>query len=152
VSIETILVPTDFSDDARAALEAAIDLAESFDARLVVVHAYYVDIPAVYGGVGGISGDFLVPGDVVAPVREGAEQAVETLLEELRGRGIEADGSAVMRDAAGAILQEAERVGADLIVMGTRGLTGFKHVLLGSVAERIARTAPCPVMTVKAER
>ena len=78
MSIETILVPTDFSDDARAALEAAIDLAESFEARLVVVHAYYVDIPAVYGGVGGMSGDFLVPGDVVAPVREGAEQAVSS--------------------------------------------------------------------------
>jgi nucleotide-binding universal stress UspA family protein len=49
------------------------------------------------------------------------------------------------------IAESAAEVGADLIVMGTRGLTGFKHVLLGSVAERTVRTAPCPVLTVKAE-
>jgi len=49
-----------------------------------------------------------------------------------------------------AIVMTAKEIGADLIVMGTRGLSGFKHVLLGSVAERTVRLAPCPVMTVHA--
>ena len=49
-----------------------------------------------------------------------------------------------------AIAAQAESLPADLIVMGTRGLTGLKHVVLGSVAERVVRTAPCPVLTVKA--
>jgi len=51
--------------------------------------------------------------------------------------------------ACEAIVKHAEDIGADMIVMGTRGLTGLKHVLLGSVAERTIRTAPCPVLTVK---
>lgn len=53
--------------------------------------------------------------------------------------------------ATTAIVEEAQRIGADLIVMGTRGHTGLKHVVLGSVAERVVRTAPCPVLTVKAD-
>jgi nucleotide-binding universal stress UspA family protein len=50
-----------------------------------------------------------------------------------------------------AIIEMAEDIGADLIVMGTRGLTGIKHVMLGSVVERTVRSAPCPVLTVKTE-
>ena len=53
---------------------------------------------------------------------------------------------------AQAITQTAEEIGADVIVMGTRGLAGLKHVLLGSVAERTIRTAPCPVITIKEEQ
>jgi nucleotide-binding universal stress UspA family protein len=55
-----------------------------------------------------------------------------------------------MDTPAGAILDAAASIGADLIVMGTQGRTGMKHVLLGSVAERTVRLASCPVMTVKA--
>jgi len=47
------------------------------------------------------------------------------------------------------IEEEAERLGADLIVIGTRGLSGLKHMLLGSIAERVVQRAPCPVLTVK---
>ena len=50
------------------------------------------------------------------------------------------------------MVDTAERIGADLIVMGTRGLTGLKHVVLGSVAERTVRLAPCPVITVKEKK
>ena len=51
--------------------------------------------------------------------------------------------------AATVIVEEAARQGADLIVIGTRGLSGFKHLLLGSIAERVVQRAPCPVLTVK---
>ena len=66
-------------------------------------------------------------------------------------RGIAASGHVVADPAAPAIAHAAEELHADLIVMGTRGLSGLKHVVLGSVAERTVRLAPCPVMTVKAD-
>ncbi len=147
MKIQSILVPTDFSDDARAALDAAIDWATEFGATLHILHAYFVDVPAVYGGYGG---DFLLPADILEPVREAAETAVAELVDEAKKRGVPVEGRASLGDASSSILAEAERLGSDLIVMGTRGLTGLKHVILGSTAERVVRKAPCAVLTVKA--
>lgn len=147
MKIQNILVPTDFSDDARSALDAAVDWAAEFGATIHIVHAYFVDVPAVYGGYGG---DFLLPADILEPVREAAETSVAELVAEASQRGVSAEGRATLGDASSSILAEAERLGADLIVMGTRGLTGLKHVILGSTAERVVRKSPCPVLTVKA--
>jgi nucleotide-binding universal stress UspA family protein len=148
MNVKKILLATDFSEDARVALEASIGLAKQFDATLRVLHSYYVDVPAIYGGLGG---DVLIPTDIVAPVKEAAEKAVEELVADLASKGISASGRAVLGDASGAILRDAEEIGADMIVMGTRGLTGLKHVLLGSTAERVVRLAECPVLTLKAK-
>ena len=147
MKIQNILVPTDFSDDARSALDAAVDWAAEFGATIHIVHAYFVDVPAVDGGYGG---DFLLPADILEPVREAAETSVAELVAEASQRGVSAEGRATLGDASSSILAEAERLGADLIVMGTRGLTGLKHVILGSTAERVVRKSPCPVLTVKA--
>ena len=147
MKIQSILVPTDFSDDARAAIDAAIEWAGEFGATVHVVHAYFVDVPAVYGGYGG---DFLLPADILEPVREAAEASVAELVAEARRGGVSVEGRAMLGDASSSILAEAERLDCDLIVMGTRGLTGLKHVILGSTAERVVRKAPCPVLTVKA--
>lgn len=148
MNMQTILLATDFSEDALAALDASIELAKQFNATLRVLHGYYVDVPAVYGGLGG---DVLIPTDIVAPVKEAAQKAVEELVAELSAKGIASSGRAVMGDASGAILREAEEIDADMIVMGTRGLTGLKHILLGSTAERVVRLAECPVLTLKAK-
>ena len=64
---------------------------------------------------------------------------------------MEAESEVVAEAPSFAIQEAAQRTSADLIVIGTRGLTGLKHVLLGSTAERTVRLAPCPVLTVKAE-
>jgi len=77
-----------------------------------------------------------------------AREQVEATAREIEARGVKASGVAVEQSAAVAIVEEAQTRPADLIVMGTRGLTGLKHVALGSVADRVARTAPCPVLTV----
>jgi nucleotide-binding universal stress UspA family protein len=63
---------------------------------------------------------------------------------------VEATGIVLCEPAALAIVAQAKELSADLIVMGTHGHTGFKHVVLGSVAERVARTSPCRVLIVKA--
>jgi nucleotide-binding universal stress UspA family protein len=72
------------------------------------------------------------------------------LIEKVASDGVTATSQLSEFPAASAVLDLAERLGADLIVMGTRGRTGLKHVLLGSVAERTLRHAPCSVLTVKA--
>ena len=67
----------------------------------------------------------------------------------MQAEGIEVSNQVTPMSPGEAISGVAEDIGADLIVMGTRGLTGVKHVLLGSIAERTIRIAPCPVLTVK---
>ena len=66
-------------------------------------------------------------------------------------RGKQLDVESVVREgyAATAIVEEAAEINADLIVIGTHGLSGIKHMLLGSIAERVVQKAPCPVLTVK---
>ena len=76
---------------------------------------------------------------------------MNALLKELRNNGNDVDGHVVMEYPPRAILDEATRISADMIVMGTRGLTGIKHVIVGSTAERVVRLADCPVLTIKAK-
>ena len=146
MNFRTILVPTDFSSDADAALETAIGLAEKFDSRIVVVHAYHIDLAIASPVVG--SGT--LPQGYWDELREQATAHAANVSQRASDRGIEASSIAVAGTPSAAIVEQASQVGADLIVMGTRGLSGLKHVMLGSVAERVVRTASCPVMTVKA--
>ena len=146
MNVKTILVPTDFSADAEKALSTATDLAKLFGARVVVLHAYLVDIPVVSSMAGG----YALPRGFYEDLRSQATALVENLAKEAATEGIETTGIALQEPVAVVIAAQAESLPADLVVMGTRGLTGLKHVLLGSIAERVVRTAPCPVLTVKA--
>ena len=141
--IRTILIPIDFSADSAKALEEGIGFAKAFGAKLHLLHCYQIN-------VGGVSPYGLVLSeDLDREVRETAERG----LDEWRGRvaagGVEIETAVTPHFPSEAISKTAGEIGADLIVMGTRGLTGLKHVLLGSVAERTIRIAPCPVLTVK---
>jgi nucleotide-binding universal stress UspA family protein len=147
MNFETILVPTDFSDDAQVALDSARDLAKRFGAKIVIIHAYHVDLPIVSSMAGG----YALPTDFYERLHAQAVTRVDELAKQLAAEGIDAKGIAVADAAANAIIDQAESLPADLIVMGTRGNTGIKHVVLGSVAERVVRTATCPVLTVKAD-
>ena len=140
---QRLLVSEDFSEHGAAALEIAIGLARELGARVDVVHVYQrpVELLTPY--------DIALPDSVVADVREAAGERVKGSIEKVRSAGLL--GEAHLREGppAQAIVALAGELSADLIVMGTRGLTGVKHALLGSVAERTLRTAPCPVLTVK---
>ena len=146
MNIQTILVPTDFSKDADHALSTAIDLAGVFEANIVVMHAYHIDLALASPVVGAGT----LPQEYYDDLRARAAAEVERAAESVRAQGIEATSIAVAGPASTAILEQAEIIPASLIVIGTRGLSGLKHVMLGSVAERVLRMAPCPVMTVKA--
>jgi nucleotide-binding universal stress UspA family protein len=143
IPFETFLVPVDFSAHSDKALDHAIELAKSFGAKVHVLHAYHLPIQVA------TPDQIVIPQDFWTSVRDAAARKLEKALHKVTEAGLEGESHLSEMPAAQAIAQTAEKVGADLIIMGTRGLTGLKHVLLGSVAERTIRMAPCPVMTVK---
>ena len=142
-----ILVPTDFSPHADAALDYAFELSEVFGSALTILHAYHLVIPMSVPPTGG---GFRMPGHVARELREHAQGVVEGLVEANVRPGRMLRGRAVESPPAQAILAEVERSAVDLIVMGTQGRTGIAQLLLGSVARRIVQTAPCPVLTLRA--
>ncbi len=146
IEIHTILVPVDFSDSARTVIEWAAHLAGEQRSKLILFHAYHLPVEFQQ-----LEGAYLPP-DFWANVKAEAAESLARYERELRqsGRSVES----VVREgyAATAIVEEATERGADLIVIGTHGLSGLKHLLLGSIAERVVQKAPCPVLTVKADR
>lgn len=142
--IEKILVPVDFSEHSAQALEMAIDLAKTFGAGIHLLHCYQIQPYGIspYG--------IVLPETFDRDVREAAERRMDEWRAKAMLEGIEVGVSLSSRFPSLEISETAAEIGADLIVMGTRGLSGIKHVLLGSVAERTLRLAPCPVLTLKA--
>jgi nucleotide-binding universal stress UspA family protein len=139
-----ILVPVDFEDTSREALTYASMLAQRFGASLSLVHVFDdVFAEAAY-----------TP-DVYAPLPPALrERAVRDLQEKLTALLPPAGGDdnraeVIVGTPAKGIVDYARAQRADLIVMGTHGRRGFSHALLGSVAERVLRTAPCPVLTIR---
>lgn len=145
--IRTILVPTDFSDDADLAIEAAHRLLSSLQegARLVLVHAY--NLPVEYTAYGPVPTSVHYLKDTGSE----AQEQLDRMVEKLSGKGLDVEAWAVEGYPPEVIVTEAERIGADLIAMGTHGRSGLAHLLLGSTAERVVQRAPCPVMTVRRE-
>jgi nucleotide-binding universal stress UspA family protein len=148
-AIARILVPVDFSPHADRAIEYAMTLAKQFGACVELFHV--VEDPFRSGGWGS---------EVYMPDLEGLR---ERAIEEAKGR-LENRRSAIpaadvplvatvrMGHVAQTVIDYARDVRADLIVMGTHGRTGLAHFITGSVAERVVRLAPCPVLTVGAVR
>ncbi|HEU4427285.1 MAG TPA: universal stress protein [Myxococcota bacterium] len=136
----TLLVPYDFSSHAEAALATALDLAKRFGAELHLLHV--IQSPAyATAGYDGVPLD--VPQDIQRGVRESLARIASASGESVRAHVV--DGASI----AERIADCATQLGVDLIVMGTQGRSGLAHALLGSVAERTLRSAPCPVLTVR---
>jgi universal stress protein A len=145
IQIRTILVPTDFSSHAERALDYAIELAEVFSSRIHLLHAYHLPVQI------GLPDQVMVPTEFWDQARDAAAARIQESLARLTAAGIPCDAELLPEAAAPAIVESARHCAADLIVMGTRGRTGMTHVLLGSVAERVVRLAPCPVLTLREE-
>jgi nucleotide-binding universal stress UspA family protein len=145
---ETILVPHDFSEHSEAALRLARDLAARLGSRIHLLHVirpFVVAYPTWTGGA-----DAVAP-EAFAAMERGAEQALRNEAEKTLPRGASFETHVVSgATIAGTIREFAKKIGADLIVMGTHGRTGFAHAFLGSSTERTLRDAPCPVLTVRA--
>jgi nucleotide-binding universal stress UspA family protein len=146
--IKRILVATDFSDCSRAAIDYALGMAERLGADVHLVHVF--ERP-VYFEVG-VSHSLQLGHNVdewIHDLKAGASKQLDALAADVRGRNPRTQVSLREGLPVDEILNAAKEASADLIVLGTHGRTGLPHVVLGSVAERVVRTAPCPVLTVR---
>ncbi len=138
--LSTILAATDFSETAEAGLDWAIDLAKAHGARIDLVHALMMPNQM---------GDYLPsPPDMSEQLRQAALARLDESAARARDRGVEVQPELLLGLPSQAILEAAEASSADLIVVGTLGLTGIRHLLLGSTAERVVQRAACPVLTI----
>ncbi len=140
MKITDILVPTDFSACSEHALDYAVQIAERLDAKVHLLSV--IGVPS-YGvpelGVG-----------ITAPMIDNMISDHQRELDRVAGvRKLVAETLVRVGDARDVILQTAEEIKADLIVMGTHGRRGFSRALLGSVTEMVVRTSPIPVLTVR---
>ena len=143
--MQRILVATDFSAHADRALEWATALARRFSGELELVSSVFM-LPLPAGPPG-----YAVPTDYLRGAREAAERRLAELVAGLEKQGLRARYTILHEDPSSGICARAKETGADLLALGTRGRSGLAHVVLGSVAERVARLAPCPVLTVHAQ-
>lgn len=143
-----LLVPHDFSPCAERALGMAVDLARVHGSELTLVHVS--ELPA------NLPLDTLVTPTIAdGPVRVddyvtgGARQRLDAIAEPLRRAGLVVNTLAVIGAVAEQILALASKVDADALIVGTHGRTGLSHFLLGSVAERVVRSASVPVVCIR---
>lgn len=139
-----IVAAVDFSEPSDAALRRAIAIARDAHAALHLVHAY--EIPSAATPHYGME----IATELLDAVRDAGARRLEKERAAAHANGVVCEAHLRAGPPASAIVEAAAELRADLIVMGTRGLGGLKHVLLGSTAERTVRTAPCPVLTMKA--
>lgn len=145
-----ILVTTDFSETSLAALPIAAELASHFGAELLVVHVLPVDTPTPwdippYADFGLAS---LPLPEYEAQVRREVDRRLSAVVSQ-RAQGVKARGLVGRGDAASEIGRLAAEERADLIVLATHGWAGWRHLVFGSVAEKVLRDAPCPVLSVR---
>ena len=144
--IKRILVPLDFSTSSRRALDYAVGVAQKFDASLHLVHV--CETPSMM--TASIDAYAIAYADWNQRLGEEAERELVKISTSLKG--IVVTTEVLFGRAAAAIIEAAETNAADLIVMGTHGHGAVMHVLMGNVAERVVRTAACPVLTVREPR
>lgn len=144
MKIKTILVPTDFSELSNEAVEFALSLAKEMGSKVILLSSLTR------------SDDF----DEFIPLydegysysKDRAAAVLSEIIKKAQGMGLEAGGEIVDGTPFVEIIRMAQKMAADLIVMGTHGRTGLSHVVMGSQAERVVRHSCCPVLTVKSRR
>jgi nucleotide-binding universal stress UspA family protein len=141
---KTILVPTAFSEGAEAALDYAVALATKLDARVHLLNVVALQMLSAEMGVA-------VTASMVDQLHQANQKALDGLVAAHAGKCAFGPTLLESGDARTQIEAVAKKVDADLIVIGTHGRRGFKRLLLGSVAEAVARVAPCPVLLVRQE-
>lgn len=149
LTLKKILVPTDGSGNAKRAVQTATDLARKYNAELIVAHVVAQFVP-VYSPVGASSWSMDYSAYYDDLEKEG-RKLINQIVEEAKSHGVNARGEVLraITSTVATIVEEASKENCDLIVVGTRGLGGFKKLLLGSVSSGVAAHAHCSVLVVR---
>lgn len=144
MKVRRILCAVDFSEPAREALHYGSDLARLFDAELTLFHVFHIP------GYGMPEGSLVLPGpDTMAELFARIDNQLAAWRSEATERGAPRVDVATAQGSAWHEIVEKAKDGYQLIVVGTHGHSGLRHMLIGSVADRVVRHAPCPVLTVR---
>jgi universal stress protein A len=146
IRLQKILLPTDFSTYSAAATKYACELATRFDAQLHLLHTLEVHLAS--------TPDFAMGIDLpryITESRAAAEKALAGVLDPKWAAGRAVIQAVLEGSPKAEIIKYARKENIDLIVLSTHGRTGLPHLIIGSVAESVVRTAPCPVLTVRPE-
>ncbi len=148
MNVQRILFPTDFSEHSKAAEKSACELADQFGAELHVLHVLhdlFLTMPQTAAAL-------LIPPKALDEVINYAEAEIQKVPPPAWATGTKVVRLVRIGATHDVIVQYARESAIDLIVLGTHGHTGLRHVLLGSVAERVVQHAPCSVLTVRPDR
>jgi nucleotide-binding universal stress UspA family protein len=137
MAFKHILLPTDFSEGAELAMNIAVDLAATSGATITLFHAYSLPVLMYAEGISFPVGE----------LHAAASDALQVALARLRQRWSKSDSLLVCGVPWQQILMAIETSGADMVVMGTHGRRGLPRAILGSVAEKVVRLSPVPVLT-----
>jgi nucleotide-binding universal stress UspA family protein len=137
-----ILCPTDFSQGSSAAEARAVELARALQAEIELLHVYQLPVVALPDVPVTVSPTY------VADLTTRIDELLAEERKALAQQGITVTTKVIEGIPSEAIVQRAEEIGAEMIVIGTHGRTGFRRLLLGSVAEQVVRSSKIPVMTV----
>ena len=148
-NLKKILCPVDFSEPSNAALISAVELAEHYSASIILVHAIN-EIDPTPSPSYTLTHHLMdqIP-QIMGQMTENAHKAMQDLIKNHVDQRIPAEHRVVIGDPAESIVQLAENEEADLIVMATHGRSGLKGLFFGSVAEKVVRSAACPVLTMR---
>jgi nucleotide-binding universal stress UspA family protein len=144
MKFQRILFPTDFSELSRTAENCACELAKQFGAELHVLHVlqdFFLSVPQTAAAL-------LIPPQVLQDVVNSAEAEIQKVPSPARAGELKVVRVVRIGSTYDAIVAYAQESNIDLIVIGTHGRTGLRHMLLGSVAERVVQHAKCAVLTV----
>lgn len=139
-----ILCPVDFSSFSDAAVQEAAGLALSMGAQMCLLHAY--QSPTYVLPMSGYVGP---TAEIITGIRQQLARELEAQAEPYRAQGLKVETLVIEGPPYRCIIEYAKEWGADLVVTGTHGRTGLSHALTGSVAERVVRMAPCPVLVTR---
>ncbi len=139
-----VLVAVDLGDLSKRILQHAKTIADRFESSLHLVYCYpYAIFPDATGLL------YPISPEAIETAKHDAEERLKQLLTDAERKRYRVESSVIVGDPLDRIVEYAKRERIDLIVMGTHGRTGLTHMFLGSVAERVVRTAPCPVLTIR---
>jgi len=142
-TLRSILAPVDFGAGSDHSLEVALDLAKLTGASVQILHVYQIP---VYGFP---DGAFLAGPEIATRLSEAAQKGLDNVVTRVAASGVKVQGQLRQGNPPDEIVAAAQELGCDAIVLGTHGRKGLAHALMGSVAERVVRTSPIPVLTIR---